>query len=185
MKQLSIYLCTALLLFGCGGSDTDPAETGLITYEDLDTETTTTDNAAGQTIVEYASNTPQLSTFEQAVKASNLDRVIGTGGPYTVFAPSNEAFEALPEGTLDDLLKPENQEQLLDILTYHVLAGNVTAADMSDGMQVNTMNEEALQVEREGDQVMVNEANVTTPDVEVSNGVVHVIDKVLMPPTAN
>ncbi|MBW7468926.1 fasciclin domain-containing protein [Pontibacter aydingkolensis] len=132
-------------------------------------------------IVALASNTPSLSTLVQALQAADLAGTLQDGGPYTVFAPSNEAFAALPAGTLDNLLKPENKQQLVDILTYHVLEGNVMAADLSNGMMVKTLNGKDLKVMLDGNSVMINNANVTMPNVEASNGVVHVIDKVILP----
>ncbi|WP_425568634.1 fasciclin domain-containing protein [Pontibacter saemangeumensis] len=139
--------------------------------------------AEAPTIVELASNTPNLSTLVTALQAADLVTAMQGAGPYTVFAPTDEAFAALPAGTLDNLLKPENKQQLVDILTYHVTEGSAMAADLSDGMKVKTLNGKELTVMMEGDKVMLNEATVTTPNVEASNGVVHIIDKVMLPPT--
>ncbi|WP_162055843.1 fasciclin domain-containing protein [Pontibacter pamirensis] len=185
MKKVSIFVCAALFLYGCGGNEstTESAEVMTDNTEAMATDATTME-AAEPNIVELASNTPQLSTLVQALQAADLAGTLQDGGPYTVFAPTNEAFEALPAGTLDDLLKPENKQKLIDILTYHVTSGSVMAADLSNGMKVSTLSEDEVEVMTEGDKVMINDANVTMPNIEASNGVVHVIDKVMLPPSA-
>ena len=183
MKKLSTFICAAFLLFGC--NNTEPAsESSEVVTEDTETmateETMETENP---NIVALASNNPSLSTLVQAIQAADLAGTLQEGGPYTVFAPTNEAFAALPAGTLDNLLKPENKQQLVDILTYHVTEGNVMASDLSNGMMVKTLNGKDLKVMLNGNQVMINDATVTMPNVEASNGVVHVVDKVILPPT--
>lgn len=184
MKNLSIYMFAAFLMFGCSTneeateSEEMTAETEMVTEEvAMETEK--------PNIVALASNTPELSTLVQALQAADLAGTLQDGGPYTVFAPSNEAFAALPAGTLENLLKPENKQKLVDILSYHVTQGNVMAADLSNGMTVNPLlSGQQLKVMIDGEKVMVNDANVTMPNVEASNGVVHVIDKVILPPSA-
>lgn len=137
-------------------------------------------------IVGLASDTASLSTLVTAVKAAGLVETLQGTGPFTVLAPPNDAFAALPAGTLDTLLKPENVEQLKGILTYHVIAGKVMAADLKDGQVVTTvqggtltvklMDGKAYFVDAKGTQAMVASA-----DVMAKNGVVHVIDHVLLP----
>jgi uncharacterized surface protein with fasciclin (FAS1) repeats len=104
-------------------------------------------------------------------------------GPYTVFAPTDDAFKKLPKGTVENLLKPENKEKLGAILAYHVMEGKVMAADVKT-MKAKTANGAMLNVKVNGSKVMVNDANLVKADVKASNGVIHVIDKVLMPPKA-
>jgi len=143
------------------------------------------DNNTGN-IVEVASATPTLSTLVAAVKAASLVETLQGEGPFTVFAPTNDAFSALPEGTLDTLLKPENVDQLKAILTYHVVAGKVMAADLSNDQEVTTVQGGKLTVkiadgavhlvDAKGSQVMVEKA-----DVNADNGVVHVVGGVLLP----
>ena len=138
-----------------------------------------------QNIVQLASATPDLSTLVAAVKAAGLVDTLSSKGPFTVFAPTNEAFAKLPKATLDNLLKPENKQQLVDILTYHVVAGAaVYAKDLKNGEQIKTV--EGKQVEARVvpyvNYVYINNARVTQADVGASNGVVHIIDTVLMPP---
>jgi uncharacterized surface protein with fasciclin (FAS1) repeats len=139
--------------------------------------------AAG-TIVTAVMANPDLSTLVAAVKAADLVDVLNGPGPFTLFAPTNEAFAKLPAGTLDDLLKPENKEKLRSILTYHVVPGKVMAADvmaMTNPSMPKTVNGATLTVKTTAP-VMINGANVTQTDMVAGNGVVHIIDTVLMPP---
>ncbi|PVA11752.1 Nex18 symbiotically induced protein [Pelagivirga sediminicola] len=131
-------------------------------------------------IVDTAVDAGSFSTLVAAVEAAGLVETLKGEGPFTVFAPTDDAFAALPEGTVDDLLKPENNDKLTAILTYHVVAGKVMSGDLSDGMTAATVQGDDVTIKTEGG-VMVNDANVTSADIEASNGVIHVIDKVLMP----
>lgn len=137
-------------------------------------------------IVELAQATPDLSTLVTAVVAADLVDTLSGPGPFTVLAPTNEAFAALPDGTLDSLLLPENQADLQNVLTYHVIAGEVFAEDLSDGQVVTTVQGENLTVSITEEGVFFVDANggraqVTTADVVASNGVVHIINAVLLP----
>jgi uncharacterized surface protein with fasciclin (FAS1) repeats len=173
----------ALLLVGCGG-DSDSSATPSPTMSETSaapspSETASTPAASG-TIVDLAVATPDLSTLVTAVKAAGLVETLSGTGPFTVFAPTNAAFAALPAGVLDKLVKPENKAALTSILTYHVVAdAAVKAADVKAG-DVKTVNGESLTLGTTGG-VTVNTAKVVTPDVVASNGVVHVIDAVLLP----
>jgi len=140
---------------------------------------------ADKNIVELAASQENLSTLVQAVQAAGLVDVLKGDGPFTVFAPTNEAFAALPEGTLETLLKPENIKTLKSILTYHVIGSKVMSSDLSDGASAGTVEGSDVNVSIDGNTVMIENATVTTPDVEASNGVVHIIDKVILPPNVN
>ncbi|WPP53713.1 fasciclin domain-containing protein [Catalinimonas niigatensis] len=133
-------------------------------------------------IVDLAGSQDNLSTLVTAVKAAGLVETLKGDGPFTVFAPTNEAFEALPAGTLEMLLKPENKDKLIAVLTYHVVSGDVESSGLSDGMSVATVEGSDIDVSIDGASVMVNEASVVSADVDASNGVVHVIDQVILPP---
>lgn len=136
---------------------------------------------AGQDIVAVAQGEPSLSTLVEAVTAAELAETLQADGPYTVFAPTNDAFAELGERQLNELLEPENRDQLTNILTYHVVPGEMTAAMLEDGQQLETAQGETLTVRVSGDSVEVDGATVVQSDVEASNGVVHVIDTVLSP----
>jgi len=131
-------------------------------------------------IVDTAIDAGSFSTLVAAVQAAGLVDTLKGEGPFTVFAPTDEAFAALPDGTVETLLKPENQDQLVAILTYHVVPGKVMSTDLSDGMMATTVQGGDLTVDL-SDGTKVNGANVTTADIEVSNGVIHVIDSVIIP----
>lgn len=126
----------------------------------------------------------KFKTLVAAVKAADLVDTLKGDGPYTVFAPTDEAFDKLPKGTLEELLKPENKDKLKAILTYHVVSGKVMAADVVklDGKKVKTAEGNEVEIKVDGDTVMVGKAKVTKTDIETSNGVIHVIDTVLLPP---
>lgn len=131
-------------------------------------------------VVDTAVNADGFETLVAVVEAAGLVETLKGEGPFTVFAPTDEAFAALPEGTVEDLLLPENKDQLTAILTYHVVPGKVMSGDLSDGMTAATVEGSEVTIMTEGG-VMVNDANVVQPDIEASNGVIHVIDKVIMP----
>jgi uncharacterized surface protein with fasciclin (FAS1) repeats len=135
--------------------------------------------AAAGTIVEVAAANPDFSTLVAAVKAAELVDTLNGAGPFTVFAPTNEAFAALPAGLVDKLLLPANKATLTKILTYHVLPAEVMAADVKAG-KAATVEGSEITITTDGG-VKVNEATVTATDVDASNGVIHVIDKVLVP----
>ena len=140
--------------------------------------TDSTINQTNKDIVGIASESAK--TLAAAVTAAGLVETLQGSGPFTVFAPTDNAFAAIQKD-VDELLKPENKEKLADILTYHVVSGNAMAADLEDGQELTTVQGGKLKVSIKGDKVMINDANVTMADVAASNGVVHVIDKVLMP----
>lgn len=138
--------------------------------------------AADKDIVDTAVAAGQFETLATALDAAGLIETLKGPGPFTVFAPTDDAFAKLPAGTLESLLKPENKDQLTAILTYHVVPGAVMAADVVKLDQAKTVNGEMLKVRTSGGGVMVNGAQVTATDIAASNGVIHVIDSVVLPP---
>ncbi len=136
------------------------------------------------TIVDVAAGNSTFSTLVAAVTAADLVGTLSSAGPFTVFAPTNAAFDKLPAGTVASLLKPENKGQLVNILTYHVVSGKVLSGTVVtlNGKNVKTVNGATVRVTVKNGKVMVNNANVTAVDVAASNGVIHVIDSVLLPP---
>jgi len=180
----------ALVVIGGGvlwatSSSNEETETPTASQSQQAEETTEQASKKTADIVGIASETPSLSTLVTAVKAASLVETLQSAGPFTVFAPTNDAFTALPAGTLDTLLMPENVEQLKSILTYHVVSGKVMAADLKDGQIIDTVQGGKLTVklmdgmvyliDAKGGQVTVQKA-----DVNAGNGVVHVISGVLM-----
>jgi uncharacterized surface protein with fasciclin (FAS1) repeats len=137
-------------------------------------------------IVQNAVNSKDHTTLVAAVKAAGLVDTLESKGPFTVFAPTNAAFGKLPAGTVDTLVKPENKATLTKILTYHVVPGRLEASSLTDGKKLKTVEGEELTVKKSGDKVMIVDAKggsstVTIPNVNQSNGVIHVVDTVLMP----
>jgi transforming growth factor-beta-induced protein len=132
-------------------------------------------------IVDTAVSAGSFNTLVAAVKAAGLVGVLKGEGPFTVFAPTDEAFAKLPAGTVENLLKPENKDQLVSILTYHVVSGKVMAADVVKLTSAKTVQGQSVKIAVEGKNVKVDGANVTTANVETSNGVIHIIDSVILP----
>jgi transforming growth factor-beta-induced protein len=185
---LAAAMSSALLLGACSssdGSDEAAADTSPTT---MATAAPSTTAPSSQTIVDVAASNPQFSTLVAAVNAAGLADTLSGTGPFTVFAPTNDAFDKLPAGTVDSLLKPENKDKLASILTYHVVAAKVMAADVKPGA-VETVNGASFTIGVEGNDVVItdgqgNKSKVVKTDVPASNGVIHVIDTVLLPPAS-
>jgi uncharacterized surface protein with fasciclin (FAS1) repeats len=132
-------------------------------------------------IVETIVNHGSCKTLAAAVKAADLVGTLSSEGPFTVFGPTDDAFGKLPEGTVETLLKPENKEKLTSILTYHVLVGKIMSTDLSDGMKATTVNGQEITVHLKDGKVFINDAEVELADAETDNGIIHAVNKVLMP----
>ena len=132
-------------------------------------------------IVEIAASAGSFNTLVTAVKAAGLVDTLKGNGPFTVFAPTDEAFAKLPGGTVETLLKPENKDKLTAVLTYHVVPGRVTAGEVVNLSSAKTVNGRALRINTKDGKVMVDNARVTATDIMASNGVIHVIDSVVLP----
>lgn len=138
--------------------------------------------AAPGNVVQVAIGAGSFNTLVAAIKAADLVDALQAKGPFTVFAPTDAAFAALPTGTLDDLLKPANKEKLKSILLYHVVPGKVMSSDLKGTINAKTLESQTVAIVASGKGVTVNGANVVTADVAASNGVIHVIDAVILPP---
>ena len=138
-------------------------------------------NMSNKDIVDTAVGAGQFNTLAAALGAAGLVETLKGPGPFTVFAPTDAAFADLPAGTVEELLKPENKAKLASILTYHVVSGKVMASDVVNLSEADSVGGPKLKIMTEGGKVMINNATVTTADIETSNGVIHVIDKVLIP----
>lgn len=173
---IACLLALALGLAACGDDDEDVTGGGGTTTEEQTTEA----GPPRENVVQVAQANTNLSTLVEALTVAELAKTLEGPGPYSVFAPTNAAFEALGDG-LGELLEPENREELIEVLTYHVVPGELTASELSDGEMLETIQGDSLEVKVEGEEVTVNGAAAVEPDVEASNGVVHVIDEVLTP----
>ena len=140
-----------------------------------------TGRASGQDIVDTAVSAGNFKTLAAALKAAGLVETLKGTGPFTVFAPTDEAFAKLPAGTVENLLKPENRDKLRAVLTYHVVPGKVTAAQVTKLKTAKTVQGSEVKIMATGGRVMVDNATVVKTDIAASNGVIHVIDTVIMP----
>jgi uncharacterized surface protein with fasciclin (FAS1) repeats len=185
MRRTSIFLALlvalALGLAACGGDEEEPAAQPAPAPAETEPAAPMEPAQAESDIVETAAAAGSFNTLTTALEAAGLVETLQGEGPYTVFAPTDEAFAALPAGTLDDLLKPENKDQLTAVLTYHVAEGSVASSDLSDGQMIPTLEGGELSVAITDAGVQVDDATVTAPDVSASNGVIHVVDTVLVP----
>ena len=200
MKNLKLMLVSglsALALTACSGSEEAPAPTAdieVVQDDAMATDTMVATEATGdKTIVALAQSNPQASTLVTAVTAAGLAETLSGAGPFTVFAPSNDAFAKVDKATLDGLLKPESKDKLAALLKYHVVAGNVKSGDLAklitDGKgtaTVKTLNGGSLKAMMDGDKIVLTDAKggkstVTAADLVASNGTIHVVDTVVMP----
>ena len=194
MKKLTIALASAgaLALAACSGAPEETTTTA--TDETAMADPMATDAATAGTIVEVAQGNPDFSTLVSAVTAADLGETLSGAGPFTVFAPTNAAFEKVPQATRDTLMSPAGKQDLSGILTYHVVKGETLAAALTDaiknggaeGAKLTTVNGAVLTAKAADGKVTLtdaagNVANVTQTDIDASNGVIHVIDTVLMP----
>jgi transforming growth factor-beta-induced protein len=186
----SVFVLLALVLSACTPAATStpavPVTASTATTAPMPTTapTATAEPAAApQTIVDVAVADGRFTTLAAALQAAGLVETLQGEGPFTVFAPTDDAFAKLPAGTVEELLKPENIDQLAAILTYHVVPGKVMAADVAGLSEAATVQGENIAIKTDMGKVMINEAEVVLADVAASNGVIHVIDSVLLPPS--
>lgn len=189
LKRKTLILLSALMLVlaACATDDGDAADTTVADTETTEAATDTTEAATDTTeamgevgtIVDVASEAGTFATLLQAAEVAGLVDTLNGEGPYTVFAPTDEAFAAIDQETLDGLLA--DPEALADVLLYHVVAGEVMAADVVELDSATTVQGSDVSITVDGDAVMVNDATVTATDIAASNGVIHVIDTVLLP----
>lgn len=181
LKLIVFGFLSSTTFLSCKDAETATAATSEVAKEGSTALATPSASEQAKDIIDVAVASPDHTTLVAAVTAAGLVETLKGAGPYTVFAPTNSAFAALPAGTVDGLLKPESKAALTNVLTYHVVSGAVKAADLKDGQKVKTLQGEELTVSIKGGKVMINNANVSAADLIGSNGVVHVIDAVLMP----
>lgn len=197
MKKLILGFAAISMMLSCNTNQKKDNDNDMNVQDSTEVMTTDADTVSdtnqGETIADIAMSNDNFSTLSTAVQAADLGATLKGDGPYTVFAPTNDAFNKLPAGTVDDLVKPENKEKLTSILTYHVVPGEYKAADITKAINDNNGNYEITTVEGtkltaslDGDNVVLtdaagNKATVTMTDVDASNGVIHAIDTLLMP----
>jgi uncharacterized surface protein with fasciclin (FAS1) repeats len=181
LAMAGVATASALALAACGSSSsTESSATPSPAMSSAMASPSASDAASAKDIVGVASANPTTSTLVTALDAAGLVGALQAAGPFTVFAPTDDAFAALPAGVLDKLVQPQNKDALTKILTYHVVQGEVPSSAVKDG-DVPTLEGQSITLST-ANGVTVNGAKVTTPDVEASNGVIHLIDQVLLPP---
>jgi uncharacterized surface protein with fasciclin (FAS1) repeats len=181
--KLPIITLQWMLIFflaSCGQRDPQQTGTSITNNSPTSGQSAVKDDLSEKNVVQVAVGSPDHTTLVAAVTHAELVDVLSNVGPFTVFAPVNAAFDALPEGTLQTLLKSENKNQLINILEYHVYVGVIRENLMRDGMILNQVNGKNVTLSKSGDKIQVNEANILG-SVLASNGIVYVIDKVLIP----
>src|SRR6187551_2033280 len=171
----------SMALFSCGQQQATVQETTAAPEAVGGGQSTVSDTESNPNVVQVAVGSADHSTLVAAVKAGELVDALSNAGPFTVFAPTNAAFDKLPAGTVDDLLKTENKEKLQDILQYHVYVGVISETMVQDGMKLNQVNGGNVVLNKKDGKITVNGANILG-SVKASNGIVYVIDAVLLPP---
>ncbi len=191
LSWMMVATISVVMLTACGDSKTETS-TDVVTADTTAMSTNTpveeqgvmvggAKMVASKNIVENAAGSSDHTTLVAAVTAADLATTLSGTGPFTVFAPTNEAFNKVPKSALDELMKPEKKADLAKILTYHVVPGKLMASDLKDGQKLKTVQGQDLMVTVKDGMVMINGAHVTIADVVSSNGVTHVIDGVVMP----
>lgn len=187
LKLLIGSFCVLTLLFSCKNE----AKTDTTAPQSAQTETSETkkqgqafikDDVSTPNVLQIAIGSPDHTTLVAAVQAADLENALVNAGPLMVFAPTNEAFDALPEGTVEDLLKPENKDALANILKYHVTPGKYSKDFLKKFRKLGQANDQSVMVEVKGDDVYVGGAKIIA-SIDAGNGIVHVVDKVILPPT--
>lgn len=185
MKKILLAGMAIMLLASCNSK----TESSQATQQGTDNQTQSVgqsgvkDDISNPNIVQTAAGSDQHTTLVAAVKAAGLVDALSNAGPFTVFAPTNEAFDKLPKGTVEDLLKPENKDALTDILSYHTYVGSLGEMLLRDGREYEQVSAQKIKISREGEKIMVNGVANIIATIPTSNGIIHVIDNVLIPPT--
>jgi uncharacterized surface protein with fasciclin (FAS1) repeats len=181
LKHIVLLSISALVWTSCSQSEGDAATASDTTESSVGAgQSTVKDETSNPNVVQVAVGSADHTTLVTAVTTAGLVDVLSNVGPFTVFAPVNEAFAALPDGTVESLLKPENKSKLVDILEYHVYVGVIKTNLMRDGMTLNQVNGKNIKFSKDGDKIKVNNATIIA-SIDASNGVIHVIDGVLLP----
>ncbi len=176
-------LFSCLVLAGCDSSTQEQNDAGSEAAAATNNvgQSGVKDDQSQKNVVQVAVGSKDHTTLVKAVQAAGLVDALSNAGPFTVFAPTNAAFDKLPAGTVEDLLKPENKDKLTDILQYHVSLGVFKKENLTDGQVIGQVNGGNITIKKDGDKIMVNDALITG-SVPASNGIVYVIDGVLLPP---
>ncbi len=187
MKKITLPLlcCLTLWMAACNNSSETPSDTPKTGENNAATpagQSGVKDDVSAKNVVQVAISSKDHTTLVKAIQAASLVDALSNAGPFTVFAPTNAAFDKLPAGTLDGLLKPEKKEDLADILQYHVSVGGYNADQLQDGQSLGQVNGGNITISKKDGKIMVNGTATVVATIQASNGIIHVIDGVLLPP---
>ena len=184
MKKIFVLGFASLMMWACNSESTTTTDNATTTETAPGGgQSGVKDDESAKDVVKVAAGSPDHTTLVSAVKQAELVDALSNAGPFTVFAPTNAAFSALPAGTVEDLMKPENKEKLQDILQYHVYVGNISTTLLQDGQTLNQVNGGNITISKSADgKVKVNNSANVVASIQASNGIIHVIDAVLLPP---
>lgn len=175
-------MLAALFLASCTSTENQQSTSGATSTAPMHGQSGIQDEVSNPNIVQTAVASPDHSTLVAAVQAAGLVDALSNAGPFTVFAPTNAAFDLLPAGTVDNLLKPANKNDLSNILEYHTYVGKLPENFLRNGEEFEQVNAQKISITREGDKIIVNGDAVILATINTANGIIHVIDKVLLPP---
>jgi uncharacterized surface protein with fasciclin (FAS1) repeats len=182
MKKIFVFAMASFLIWACNSSETATVEGASTETETGGGQSAVKDDESQKDVVKVAAGSPDHTTLVAAVKQAELVDALSNAGPFTVFAPTNAAFEKLPAGTVDDLMKSENKEKLQDILQYHVYVGSLRTDLMQEGQTLNQVNGGNITISKTADgKVKINNNANIVASIPASNGIIHVIDAVLLP----
>lgn len=186
MKRIfsfSLFAAAALFVWSCNNNNTAKVESASTDNTSTVGQSGVQDSESVKDVVKIAVGSKDHTTLVAALKQAELVDALSNAGPFTVFAPTNEAFDKLPKGTVDDLMKPENKEKLKDILQYHVYVGGLSTTLMQDGQTLNEVNGQNITIQKSADgKITINGKAHIVASVPAANGIVHIIDEVLLPP---
>jgi uncharacterized surface protein with fasciclin (FAS1) repeats len=184
MKKIVVIGLASLFAWACNSEENSNVKVAAAETQTGGGQSAVKDDESAKDVVKVASGSPDHTTLVKAVKQAELVDALSNAGPFTVFAPVNAAFNSLPAGTLDDLMKPENKEKLQDILQYHVYVGSLKTDLMQDGQTLNQVNGGNITISKGADgKVKINNSATIVASIPASNGIIHVIDAVLLPPS--
>lgn len=181
MKKMAFVLSMMTVLFACSESTSETTATLNTSTAKTTGQSGVQDDVSNPNIVQVAAKSPDHTTLVTAVQAAELVDALSNAGPFTVFAPTNAAFDKLPAGTVEGLLKAEKKADLKSILEYHTYVGVLKTDYMSDGQQFEQVSGQKIKISKQGDQVIVNDKAHIVATITTSNGIIHVIDEVLLP----
>lgn len=183
IASFSLIIVAAFFVLSCNNSNNAKVESASTDNTNTAGQSAVQDSESAKDVVKIAVSSKDHTTLVAALKQAELVDALSNAGPFTVFAPTNEAFDKLPKGTVDDLMKPENKEKLKDILQYHVYVGGLSTTLMQDGQTLNEVNGQNITIQKTADgKITINGKAHIVASIPAANGIVHVIDEVLLPP---